>query len=118
MRNMQNAVSMNDLMVAIQTISQQVGGLDSKFTAKFEQIDKRFEIIESDIAEIHEALQLFSTATDAQFKAIDEKFTLFDYRIMRLESQMVTKDYLDEKLADLRGDMIQRIRTGFPKLAV
>ncbi len=80
--------------------------------------DQRFDQVDTDIAEIHEAIQVFSDATDEQFRSVDEQFGSFNLRIMRLESQMVTKDYLDEKMGGLRGDMIQRMRTGLPKLAL
>lgn len=49
--------------------------------------------------EILEAIHVFAEATDQRFAAVDQRF-------IKIESQMVTKDYLDEKLWDLRGDMV------------
>ena len=37
--------------------------------------------------------------------AINEFSATTDKRFTRIESQMVTKDYLDEKMSDLRGDL-------------
>lgn len=42
--------------------------------------------------------------------AINEFSTRVDERFNKIESVMVTKDYLDEKLADLRGDLVVLIR--------
>lgn len=53
--------------------------------------------------EILEAINKFSTKTDEKFAKIDERFN-------KIESSMVTKDYLDEKLVDLRGDLVVLMR--------
>ena len=39
-----------------------------------------------------------------------------DERFEKIESMMVTKDYLDEKLGDLRGDLVVLIRKEDRKL--
>ncbi|OGG49747.1 hypothetical protein A3C18_01020 [Candidatus Kaiserbacteria bacterium RIFCSPHIGHO2_02_FULL_54_11b] len=49
--------------------------------------------------EILEAIQTFSSSVDQRFDRVDQ-------RLDRVEATMVTKDYLDEKLADLRGDLV------------
>ncbi len=49
--------------------------------------------------EILEAINAFSGATDQRFSDIDKRFT-------KIEATMVTKDYLDDKLSDLRGDLV------------
>lgn len=41
---------------------------------------------------------------------MDERFTGVDKRFIGIEAVMVTKDYLDEKLADLRGDLVVLMR--------
>ncbi len=76
--------------------------------------DERFNQQDTAIIELQEAIQVLSSDTDHQFVTIADQF---NKRFIKIESQMVTKDYLDEKMGTLRGDMIQRIRTGFPKLA-
>lgn len=40
---------------------------------------------------------------DERFKNVDKRFDGVDKRLTRVEITMVTKDYLDEKMADLRG---------------
>jgi len=53
--------------------------------------------------EILEAINNFSTIVDGKFEAIDKRFD-------KIEATMVTKDYLDDKLADLRGDLVVLMR--------
>ncbi|MCG2695784.1 hypothetical protein L6248_02535 [Candidatus Parcubacteria bacterium] len=49
--------------------------------------------------EILKAINAFSFDTDKHFKKVES-------RLGKVESNMVTKDYLDDKLADLRGDLV------------
>lgn len=63
--------------------------------------------------EILEAINEFSTKIDEKFVKIDEQFVKIDgqfvkvgQRFDKIEANMVTKDYLDNKLADLRGDLV------------
>ncbi len=43
---------------------------------------------------------------DGQFVQVDRRFDQIEGRIANVERGMVTKDYLDDKLADLRGDLV------------
>ena len=53
--------------------------------------------------EILEAINFFSTEVDKRFDKVDKRFN-------KIESTMVTKDYLDDKLTDLRGDLVVLVR--------
>lgn len=53
------------------------------------------------INDVLEAVQTFSTHTDTQFAEMRSE-------IGKMRSEMVTKEYLDNKLADLRGVDPQR----------
>lgn len=53
--------------------------------------------------EILEALNVFAEHVDSEFGSMNSRLT-------RVESQMVTKDYLDRKLWDLQGDMASMTR--------
>ena len=53
--------------------------------------------------EILEAINEFSTKVDKQFIEVGERFN-------KIEATMVTKDYLDDKLGDLRGDLVVLMR--------
>lgn len=64
--------------------------------ARFEYMDTRFE-------EVLGAMHAFAEATD-------KRFTVIELEMGRINSQMVTKDYLDRKLWDLQGDMVAMTR--------
>lgn len=49
--------------------------------------------------EILEAIHAFAEVVGRRFESIDSRLT-------KVESQMVTKDYLDKKLGVLKGDLV------------
>lgn len=53
---------------------------------------------------------------DKRFESMDKRFDAMDKRLTRVESLMVTKDYLDDKLADLKGDLVVLTRKEDTKL--
>lgn len=59
--------------------------------------------VESSFKELGEAIQLFATHVDKRFEKVEKDVT-------QIKATMVTKDYLDEKLGDLRGDMTVLVR--------
>jgi hypothetical protein len=86
----------------------------------FTKIDKRFTKIDERFAKQDEKM-------DGKFKKQDNKFDDLviiikdsfenqDKKIEGLKTTMVTKDYLDEKMADLRGDLAILIRKEDTKL--
>lgn len=80
--------------------------------------------------EILNAINAFATSVDQrfeevgrEFKSVDQRFEGIDRRFERIEfdideikSTMVTKDYLDEKISDLRGDLVVLVRKEDTKL--
>lgn len=80
-----------DILTAINDFANYVQG-------RFEGIDGRFEGI------------------DKRFEGMDKRFDRIEQRLDRVEATMVTKDYLDEKLADLRGDLVVLVRKEDTKL--
>ncbi len=55
-----------------------------------------------------EAMNAFAENVDIRFEAIDS-------RLNKVESQMVTKDYLDRKLWGLQGDIVEMISRAIKK---
>lgn len=51
-----------------------------------------------------------------QFEEINQRLDRLEGRTNKIEATMVTKDYLDEKLGDLRGDIIVLMRKEDTKL--
>jgi len=60
--------------------------------------------------EILEAVNEFSSKVDERFDKVDERFDNLEGKVGKIEATMVTKDYLDEKMADLRGDLVVLMR--------
>ena len=60
--------------------------------------------------EILEAVNEFSSKVDERFDKVDERFDKVEGEISSIKASMVTKDYLDEKMADLRGDLVVLMR--------
>ena len=56
--------------------------------------------------EILNAINTFAGDMEGRFEKIDKRFKKIDRRFDKIEGQMVTKDYLDEKLANLRSDLV------------
>ncbi|MDP2693029.1 MAG: hypothetical protein Q8O88_05315 [bacterium] len=64
----------------------------SNMDKRFNKIDERFDKV------------------DERFDKVDKRFDKVENNIKIIKSTMVTKDYLDEKLGDLRGDLTVLIR--------
>ena len=83
---------------SIKGLSQET---DQKFDEALEVINVFADRTESRFSKI-----------DERFSRLDEKFSKFDKRLTRVEASMVTKSYLDEKMSDLRGDLVVLMRKG------
>lgn len=57
-------------------------------------------------SEILEAINVFADHTEKRFDGLESKIDGLDQRVTKIEATMITKDYLDEKMADQRGDLI------------
>lgn len=64
---------------------------------------------ETTLDDVLSAVNAASTETDKRLDKIENQLT-------KVESQMVTKDYLDDKLADLKGDLVVLTRKEDNKL--
>ncbi len=65
---------------------------------------------QNDKQEILEAIGAFAEQVDARFMGMDQRFDKIESRLTHVEATMVTKSYLDDKLGDLKGDMVALIR--------
>ena len=84
-------------------VDTHLSGIDTHLSG----IDGRLSCVEQSIHELtechndlHEAMGVFSNKVDKRFEGGDK-------RMGNMETRMVTKDYLDEKLFSLRTDLIQ-----------
>ncbi|OGY44123.1 MAG: hypothetical protein A3B89_03185 [Candidatus Buchananbacteria bacterium RIFCSPHIGHO2_02_FULL_40_13] len=71
---------------------------------------------EQKFSDVLSAVNNFSTHTDQQFNKMNQRFDKVENRLDKVESTMVTKDYLDDKLSDLRGDLVILMRKEDTKL--
>ncbi|TAL20320.1 hypothetical protein EPN90_01265 [Patescibacteria group bacterium] len=53
---------------------------------------------------------------DQRFESIDKRFESIDRHFEMIEAQMVTKEYLSDKLSDLRGELVLLTRKEDKKL--
>lgn len=93
-----------DLQKGINRLEITVDQLAQATAKGFASVDKRFDNV------------------DKRFDSVDKRFyeskSDINQRFNRIEANMVTKDYLDEKLADLRGDLVVLIRKEDNKVKV
>lgn len=72
-----------------------------------EKVDDLSLELKSEVTDIIEAINLLSTGTDERFEKLENKVDGIDKTI---RNQMVSKDYLDDKLTDASGDLTVLIR--------
>jgi len=88
------------LSETVQTLSRKTDDRFDKVDARLNKSDERVDSIEQNLLE----------TIGAFAENVDERFDRSDQRVGRVESQMVTKNYLDDKLGDLKGDMVSLVR--------
>lgn len=79
--------------------------------------------VSTQFTDLFDVLKKYSEGVDKRFDAIegrldghDQRFDAQGKRLDRIESQMVTKDYFDDKLADLKGELVVLTRKEDKKL--
>lgn len=95
-------IFMNDVRMPHETTTSDILEVIQHFATK---VDERFDRIENTMAGI---------VTKEQF---EQRLAGVEGRLTKIETTMVTKDYLDDKLADLRGDVILLARKQNKKLS-
>jgi len=97
--HMNNEPTNQDILDVLQAFA---GSVDHRFESieqRFEKIDQRFEKI------------------DLRFNKIDQRFDKIESNVSTIKATMVTKEYLDDKMFDLRGDLVSLVRKEDRKLA-
>jgi hypothetical protein len=79
---------------------------------------------EPTIRDVLDAMQTFSSSVDERFTGLEKDVAGLKTNVAGLKTDvatikatMVTKEYLDDKLSDLRGDLVALVRKGDRKLA-
>ena len=112
---MENEVSTADILKAIQSLEVRFDGLEGRFDGlevRFDGLEGRFDGLGMKMEELHteamEAIQLLSTSTD-------ERFTGIEKDVKKIQAEMVTKDYLDRKLADKEMDTLDFVKKTYAR---
>jgi len=74
--------------------------------AGFNETRKDRTKIRGEIDDLVMAVKSGFDGVDKRFDKVDVRIDKIDKRLIHTEAMMVTKDYLDDKLADLKGDVI------------
>lgn len=69
------------------------------------------------VQDVLDTLNVFATHVDGEFREVKTDLHSLNARVTTIESTMVTKNYLDDKIADLRGDLVLLARKGNTKLS-
>lgn len=96
----------NEILKAVSDLSGKFDGLSKKT----DDLSVKFDGLSEKTDEILEAIGHFSNETEKRFMGVEK-------RLDRVEGDMVTKSYLDEKLFYLKGDLITLTRKEDAKLA-
>ena len=87
--------------------------------------------VNSSVISLTEVIQDFATSVDQRFDIVDQRFdcveadasvlksdiSVLKSDVASIKNQMVTKSYLDDKISDLRGDLVVLVRKEDKKLA-
>src|SRR3989344_3617993 len=106
---MTGETTIRDVVGLIEKMDKRFDIIDSRFSemdGRFSRADVRFDSLEAGHNELVEQINVFSTSVDARFDDVGK-------RIARVESKMVTKSYLDDKLADVRGEFMSGRRLSY-----
>jgi predicted nucleic acid-binding Zn-ribbon protein len=95
---MENQVTTNEILEAINHFAEKVD-------ERFDKVDDRFDRLEGRMDNV-----------EGRLNKVEGKMDIIEGRLDRIEANMVTKEYLDDKLADLRGDMVVLTRKEDHKL--
>src|SRR3989339_789473 len=102
---MNNEPTTKDILEAINTFSTHVD-------KRFDGVDERLDMVEGRLDKVEGRLD----KVDGRLDKVDGRLDKVDGRLDKVESTMVTKEYLDEKLSDLRGDLVVLTRKEDNKL--
>ena len=65
---------------------------------------------QSTLQDLMEVMNNFATQVQTEFVEIKGRLTDVEIRLSKVSATMVTKDYLDDKLGDLHGDLVLLMR--------
>ncbi len=125
-------LTLHDVMSAIHSIQATLGRVETKLIEHDERFDTLTETVEfiKETAVTKDEFEERFAKTDQRFDKMDQRFIQMDTRFDKmdqrfnkmdqsmggLETHVVTKDYLDDKLANLASDLLVVSRKSNKKL--
>jgi len=106
----------SDFEVKFEQIDARFEQIDARFEqidARFEKIYARFEKIYARFADMEHEHDNFYSLVGNFVKKTEERFDRLEEEIRKIRQEMkffVTRDYLDKRITELRGDMTVLIR--------
>jgi archaellum component FlaC len=91
--------TINDVLTAINTFSAQVDN-------RFERVEKRLDGVEKRLDGVEKRLD----GVEKRLDNVENRLDRVEDRIDQIEGTMVTKEYLDNALIDVRADFISHIK--------
>ncbi len=89
-------------------VDARLDGVDARFDkvdARFDGIDKQFVGVNARLGALETSNQEILEVTNSYANVVDERLGRLEREQTRMSATMVTKDYLDDKLANLRSDI-------------
>ena len=77
----------------------------------------QLNVVTDEIRLLTETMSDFATNVDGRFERLETRMTGMETKMTEMEAVMVTKEYLDDKLANLRGDLVVLARKSDRKLS-
>ena len=96
----------------IRDVIEVIYELSSHIDQRFSDVDQRFSGLDKKIISIDKRFDKL----EERLNKLESRFDKLEERVVRIEATMVTKEYLDDKLADLRGDIVLLVRKEDKKL--
>ena len=116
MENNNNQIELKDVVIEMRDGFKKMDERFGHMDEKFEKTDKKLETIDEKFDKVDERFDETLSAMNKFADNVQEKFNKVDERFEKIETTMVTKDYLDEKLSDLRDDLVVMTRKEDKKL--
>ncbi len=98
------------------SLGKRINGVEADLTKKFKGLSEKIDGVETSLNDAVDVLARQINGIDGRLDGIDGRLDgidgqldSIDGRLTKVEATMVTKNYLDDKMADLRGDIMQVI---------
>ncbi|HWQ99611.1 MAG TPA: hypothetical protein VN397_02050 [Candidatus Methylomirabilis sp.] len=113
-------IDTQEILEAIQGLGQRIDGVEVSLGQRIDSVEtrlgKRIDGVEVSLGQRIDGVEVsLGQRIDELHAAMDAFSTETDKRFTRIEAIMVTKDYLDVKLADQRSDIVMNVKKKIPE---